>query len=258
MNPVDTWQALDPGDLSRSWGVPLVEAHATISSTSDRAAELATEGAPAWTVVVADAQTAGRGRRGASWHSASGAGLWMSLLVEEQAVPQLPLIVGVAAAEAIESVVAGVSVAVKWPNDLLVDSRKVGGILCERRGGRTVVGLGVNIRRPQGGWGGELDSVAIALAECAGETCSKEVLAGAVLEKLRAALAETDPWGVAAEQLAKRDALSGRFVVTEAEGRGVAAGVTEAGGLLLERPDGTRVEVIAGGVEIVPDPRMRA
>ena len=258
MNQVETWRALDPGDLSRSWGVPLVETHVTIGSTSDRAAELAGEGAPAWTVVVADAQTAGRGRRGAVWQSATGVGLWMSWLGEDHIVAQLPLIVGVAAAEAIESVTSGVGVAVKWPNDLFVGDRKVGGILCEHRSGRTVIGLGVNLRRPPEGWGVALDSVAISLGECTRGVCSKEVLAGAVLSKLRVALAEAEPWASSVERFQKRDALYGRLVVTEAEGKGIAAGVTESGALLLERPDGTRVEVIAGGVEIVPDPRMRA
>jgi biotin-(acetyl-CoA carboxylase) ligase len=139
-----------------------------------------------------------------------------------------------------------------------VGDRKVGGILCEHRSGRTVIGLGVNLRRPPEGWGVALDSVAISLGECTRGVCSKEVLAGAVLSKLRVALAEAEPWASSVERFQKRDALYGRLVVTEAEGKGIAAGVTESGALLLERPDGTRVEVIAGGVEIVPDPRMRA
>jgi biotin-(acetyl-CoA carboxylase) ligase len=120
-----------------------------------------------------------------------------------------------------------------------------------------VIGLGVNLRRPPEGWGVALDSVAISLGECTRGVCSKEVLAGAVLSKLRVALAEAEPWASSVERFQKRDALYGRLVVTEAEGKGIAAGVTESGALLLERPDGTRVEVIAGGVEIVPDPRMR-
>lgn len=117
---------------------------AEVDSTNRLAADLARAGAPDGVVVGADHQTAGRGRRGRRWESRPGRALLVSVVLRP-VPPLVTLAAGVAAAEACEAVAAR-SVALKWPNDLLVDGgTKVGGILCELVGDAAVVGLGVNL-----------------------------------------------------------------------------------------------------------------
>ncbi len=128
------------------WAVHHLE---TTDSTNDVAAALLRQGASARTVVVADRQTAGRGRQGRGFASPAG-GLYASLLVEAE-VADLPAVVvalaGLAAAESIEEAAAVEGVQLKWPNDLWVDGRKVGGILLETADteGPVVVGIGINL-----------------------------------------------------------------------------------------------------------------
>ena len=120
----------------------------------------AAQAAPEGTVVIAEEQTAGRGRRGRTWESSARAGLWWSLLLRPR-VPAdrlgwLPLIVGVGVARGLRSAV-DVEVALKWPNDVVVDGRKLAGILAERLAdGSVVVGVGINVDQvetelPEGG-----------------------------------------------------------------------------------------------------------
>lgn len=109
-------------------------------------------GAPEGTVVVAEEQTAGRGRRGRGWDSAARAGLWWSLLlrptVPVDRIGWLPLVVGVAVARALRAR-AGLDARLKWPNDVLIDDGKVAGILAERLAdGAVVVGVGINVDQP--------------------------------------------------------------------------------------------------------------
>jgi BirA family biotin operon repressor/biotin-[acetyl-CoA-carboxylase] ligase len=122
----------------------------TIGSTNDHAAALGIEGA----VVIADQQTAGRGRRGHSWFSPAGSGLYVSVVLTPATDPQratmlVTMMAGVALAEAIESS-TGVRVTLKWPNDLFIGQRKVGGILAEASGtaapAAVTVGYGINVK----------------------------------------------------------------------------------------------------------------
>ncbi|MDX2193142.1 MAG: biotin--[acetyl-CoA-carboxylase] ligase [Gemmatimonadales bacterium] len=123
-----------------------------VASTQDALHALAEGGAPSGTAVVAAVQGGGRGSRGRAWASPAG-GLWLSVLVREEARPALEglsLRAGLAVAGAIEALPGAPPVALKWPNDLLVGGRKLGGILCEARwsGDRflwAVVGVGVNV-----------------------------------------------------------------------------------------------------------------
>lgn len=132
-----------------------IEHHATIGSTNDRAKQLAADGAPHGTVVVADAQTAGRGQRGHKWHSPAGSGLYVSFIVRPQLparrAPALTLLAAVALREALDQS-CGAATGIKWPNDLLaVDSRKkLAGILVELasegdRIAHAVIGAGINL-----------------------------------------------------------------------------------------------------------------
>ena len=116
---------------------------AELDSTNRLAADLARAGAPDGVVVGADHQTAGRGRRGRTWESRPGASLLVSVILRP-APALVTLAAGVAAAEACEAV-AGVAVGLKWPNDLLLEGAKLGGILSELVGDAAVVGLGLNL-----------------------------------------------------------------------------------------------------------------
>ena len=119
--------------------------HDEVTSTNDLAMELARNGAPSGTLISADVQTAGRGRRGAPWLAPAGSSVLMSLLVRFPALPppaHLAIITGVGAANALRAM--DVPAFIKWPNDLLVDSRKVAGILVETTGDAAVIGVGVN------------------------------------------------------------------------------------------------------------------
>lgn len=256
------WDGRTGPELAALWSVPLVEAHESIGSTNDRASELARSGAARGSVVVAEEQTAGRGRRGSRWQSGAGAGLWMSVVLDpEDARAHLPLLVGVACAEAIEAITGQPSaggagdrdafrVAVKWPNDLLVEGRKVGGILCEAAPAGVVVGVGINVAVPAGGFAAELAGSAVALEMMYRKPLRRSELAGAITRRLLERLQRDGGFGEVRTALEARDALRDRPVVTEQAGAGVARGFDKAGSLVLERPDGSRVPVTAGSVRL--------
>src|SRR5688500_7623604 len=118
------------------------------ASTNDTAAVLAREGAAAPAVVVAGRQTAGRGQRGRCWFSGreSLAATFILPIHPERPLPQLPILTGLAVREALAGLVGEIGLNVKWPNDLELHGRKVAGILCERKNGVDLVGVGINIR----------------------------------------------------------------------------------------------------------------
>jgi BirA family biotin operon repressor/biotin-[acetyl-CoA-carboxylase] ligase len=176
------------GDLAELLGVPKVELYERVGSTLDVAHALAADGAPAGTLVLADEQTAGRGRMGRRWWSEPGAGLWMTLIERPRDAAALGVFavrVGLQLAPALESYVDA-PVRLKWPNDLYLGSRKLGGILVEARWRENVpewvaIGVGINLRNPVG----EARGVGL------GEDVSRiEVLSG-VVPAIRAAAART-------------------------------------------------------------------
>ena len=155
---------------------------ASTPSTNDVARNLMTRGAPPGTVVVAREQRVGRGRLERQWASPPG-GLWFSLVLwpdwDKERPGVLPLTIAVAMAEGLAKSVRNISVGLKWPNDLMVDEKKLGGILMERSGDGLVVGVGVNVN--QSSFAPPLDRLATSLFKVTGETFSLErVLACAV------------------------------------------------------------------------------
>ena len=215
-----------------SWPAP-VEHHDTLSSTSDRLKELARGGAPAWTVVIADEQTAGRGRQGRTWSSPRG-GLYLSVLLRPAfaSAALLPLAAGVAVAEALGNF--GVRAELKWPNDVLVEGRKEAGILAEASSSASalewvVLGIGVNLD-------GRARPAAVAAAVLLRLTVWYDAL-----EKREASVVaawrerSVSWWGQPVEVSAGERRL-----------RGLAHGVDERGALLLELEDGAIVSVLAG------------
>jgi len=146
----------DAATIAARCGVPRVELYGDVTSTLDIAHPLARDGAPEGTLILAERQTAGRGRSGRAWASEGGAGIWMTLVArpcDDAALEVLSLRVGLAAARALEAFTDG-EVRVKWPNDLMLDVGKLGGILIESRWRDervdwVAIGIGINCRVPR-------------------------------------------------------------------------------------------------------------
>ena len=256
MGRLYTWESEPTRAWEHLWSVPHFEAYDALPSTNDRIRALAGEGAAAFSTVIAETQTAGRGRGGKYWESPPGLGLWMSFLLRPagKGAPSLtPLLVGLATARAVELSCPGLHPRIKWPNDVLVEGRKVGGILCEGVGhDAVVVGVGLNIsQRPEdfpSGLRGRATS--LGAGGCPGVVRAE--LAGGVLRQARD-LVEPLPDDLdegLRDELQHRDALAGRTVRTETGQEGTAIGVAKDGALLIET-DGTRHSIRGGGVSVV-------
>lgn len=211
-----------------------------LDSTNQRARELAAGGAPHGTLITAREQSAGRGRQGRSWVGPPGSALLCSVVVRDP--PRLlPLAVGVAVAE-----VAGPQATLKWPNDVLLDGRKVAGILVEGRPQErwAVVGVGLNVAV-------EVDELPAELRQRAGTLGLGREAIEPTLERLMERL---ERWTAATaehvlEAVRARDALEGRHV-RWAEGEGQAAGIDGEGRLIVATADG-QVGLEAGEVHLV-------
>jgi BirA family biotin operon repressor/biotin-[acetyl-CoA-carboxylase] ligase len=227
-------QAATPG-----LGLPRLHLRRT-DSTNTRAREMAAAGAPHGTLVTATEQTSGRGRQGRTWTAPAGRALLCSVIIREP--PRLlPLAAGVAVAE-----VAGPAAEVKWPNDVLVDGRKVAGILVEGRPQErwAVLGIGLN--------------VAVRVDEFPPELRERATTLGlepeAVEPTLARLLAALGRWVAAAEDevlqaVRGRDALRGRRI-RWADGEGVADGIDDGGRLLVNMAERGLVALDAGEVHL--------
>jgi len=232
----------------------------SIGSTNDVAHELAAAGAAEGLLVLADEQTAGRGRLDRSWWAPPGASVLMSLLLRP-ALPahragQLPICLGLAAVEGIEDV-TGLRPALKWPNDVVWDGRKLGGMLTELRadGERleyAVLGLGLNVNvtfdEPAADG---LAATAVSLRMAAGRPVDRAALVIAMLERCEAWYERASSGELLHEAWATRlDTLGRQVVVTLPAGTltGVAVGVTPEGALIVRRLDGTDETIWAGVV----------
>ena len=222
-------------------GTPRVH-YRLIDSTNARARSLALAGAPHGTVVTADEQSAGRGRQGRTWTAPAGRALLGSIVIR-QPVALLPLAAGVAVAEEV-----GSSARLKWPNDVLVDGRKVAGILVEGRPqeGWAVVGIGLNVAVRVTDFPPELRGRAGTLGLSPADI---EPMLTAVLGALEAWISVDAGALVAAVR--ERDALLGR-PLRWAAGQGVGAGIDAGGRLLVETEAGT-VALDAGEVHLLAD-----
>jgi len=246
--PLVVWESL--------WGVPRFEAYLRVRSTNDRIRELASEGAPSFTVVTAEEQTAGRGRNGRRWASAASKGLWISVLLrvpksEERAA--VPILVGLAACRAVERVAPGLAPRIKWPNDVMLGDRKLCGVLCEAgRAEDLVVGVGLNVRHGPMDFPEEVRGAAVSLSMATGGMVSRAALAGDLLRNLRGLLSvgpriEED----VVREIEGRDALRGRRIRVSHGPMGVAAGIDARGRLRLRLASGEVVDVVTGSVSIV-------
>lgn len=225
--------------------------HRSTDSTNERARLLALDGAPHGTLVTADEQTAGRGRQGRQWVAPPGSALLMSLILRDLDERQtlMPLAAAVAVCEAAEEL-ADVACAIKWPNDVWVEGRKLAGILIEGRPQErwVVLGIGVNVHTGREQFPEELrgSATSIAAEAGAGGAPSTEELLTALLGALERRLA--DPPDALLEAWRARDALRGQTIRWQ-HGTGIALGVDADGSLLVETADGTTT-LAAGEVHL--------
>ncbi len=221
-----------------------------LPSTQDALHELAQAGSPAGTAVVAGAQTLGRGSRGREWASPPG-GLWLSVLCRpegEPAMEVLSLRVAMSVAATIERLSPGVALQLKWPNDLMLGGRKLGGILCEARWhgaalGWVAIGLGINVSNPIPD---ALADSAIALA-----TAAPGVAPDALAAPLAAAIAEAgSAQGLLTpeelESFRARDWLRGKRISVPAPG--LVEGIASDGSLLVRTANGSTTRFRSGTV----------
>jgi BirA family biotin operon repressor/biotin-[acetyl-CoA-carboxylase] ligase len=222
-------------------GSPRLHLRAT-DSTNERARALAKAGAPHGTLVTAGEQSSGRGRQGRTWSAPPGRALLMSLVLRE-----LPALLPLAAANAVADV-AGPTATIKWPNDVLLEGRKLAGILVEGRPqeGWAILGIGMNVAVREDDLPSDLRDRAASLHL---EPAAVEPTLAALLAALQRRLDEDDATVVAA--LRERDALHGR-AISWSRGRGVAAGIDDVGRLLVDCDDGTRDALDAGEVHLAP------
>ena len=255
-DPADWSRAADP---SRRIG-HAVEFHAEIPSTNDRARAALAEPGGEGLAVVADLQTAGRGRRGRTWISPAGANLLFSVAWRPAIAPRLAGLLGVAAALAVRdacaSLVPDAGLSLRWPNDLVDGTgRKVAGLLVEtalERGelAEAVVGIGINVNWLPAEMPAEIGGSATSLRDLAGAPVARVLLLGRVLDALDAEARALDRGDSPVERLRAMSWLDGRAVevdtgTTTVAGR--AAGIADDGSLLLDAEVG-RVALSVGEV----------
>jgi BirA family biotin operon repressor/biotin-[acetyl-CoA-carboxylase] ligase len=235
---------------------------ADVDSTNDVAMALAASGAPEGTAVLADAQRAGRGRRGRSWFSPPGAGLYLSMVGRPgRSVPSLSLMTlaaGVAVADAVTATTR-LPIEIKWPNDLVMGRpwRKLGGVLCEAvatgsRVDAVVIGIGLNLRHVD--YPAEIADRATSIEAEWGRVVDRATLVvellGRVGDAVRRLRSSDTTWVSREWRRFGRAGLSGAPVRWQAQGalhRGLARDVDVDGALLVER-DGRVERLVAGEV----------
>lgn len=212
--------------------------------------------------LLAEFQSAGRGRRGRAWSSPFGANLYLSLAWSFAAwprdLPALSLAVGVACARALRRVAPRVAVGLKWPNDLYVQGRKLGGILLEHRGEaggncRVVIGVGINVAM-RAAQAQAIEQAWVSLDEAAGQSVSRNALASALLHELQALLAGYAESGFppCADEWAALDLTRDREIrvkLAEGELQGIGAGLHTDGALRV-LADGRLHLLHAGDVSV--------
>jgi BirA family biotin operon repressor/biotin-[acetyl-CoA-carboxylase] ligase len=231
---------------------------ASVGSTMDVAREEAEGGAPDGMIAVADEQTRGRGRRGRSWVSPPGANLYVTVVLrpDEATARTLAMITPLAVCEAADAV-AGVRSSVKWPNDVLIGGRKVGGVLIDIRFADSeveyaLVGVGINVNFDPEQYD-EISSSATSLKREAGRELSREEVLAAFLERLEKLYTAARRGESAYDAWKSRLETLGRQVTVRLDGgveEGVAEDVDAEGNLLLRRDDGSIVPLAAGDVTL--------
>lgn len=248
--------------MQTCWAGKKVYFYESIGSTNVQARQLAEEEAPHGALIVTDMQTAGRGRRGRSWNSPAGTNIYFTLLLRPGFHPSkasmLTLVMAHAVAAAIEEE-TGLTVGIKWPNDIVIQGKKVCGILTEMSVEQddirhVVIGAGINVRQQD--FAPELAERAVCLDEACGRRVNRCRLLAAVMEAFER---DYEAFEAAGSLMPLRASYDERLInrgrevcVLDPAGeyRGVAQGITDTGELLVELSDGTVQKVFAGEVSV--------
>lgn len=233
-----------------------------IGSTNDRAKELADEGAEHGEVVVAESQTAGRGRRGRRWASPPRKNVYLSVVLRPDLpparAPELTLVASIAVCDALRQ--AGVGAGIKWPNDVLASGRKIAGVLTElaaeaERVHWVVVGMGVNVNARPEDFPEEIRGEATSILIERGQPAPRALFAAACLSALESwfDVHAEEGFGAIRDAWRERNVTLGREVVVAADGREIAGRAEDIddGGALLVRGPGGIERVLAGDVKLV-------
>lgn len=230
--------------------------HDSLGSTMDEARKLAEQGAPEGTVVIAEEQTAGRGRFNRTWVSPRGQNLSFSVLLRPTPaqLPSMNMAATLAVARAVASV-TGRETAVKWPNDVRIDGRKISGILIETaiEAGEVkyaIVGIGVNVNMDPSRFP-EIASIATSVFSETGNKADRTEVLRLVLKNfddlyrtVKGGGSLTQEWAAILETLGRM--VQVRWLDQVVEGK--AESIDEQGNLIIKRPDGSTFTAVAGEV----------
>lgn len=235
-----------------------------VESTNSIGYELLKQGFPSGTVVIADRQTKGKGRLGRRWISPAGKNLYMSFALRPNITPKYATLITLTSVVACTTALrryTEIPVLIKWPNDMLVDHKKVGGILTEMKieGEKikaAVVGIGLNINMVEEDIPDEIREIATSLRICKGEEFSRAMLAAEIIK-------EFDKWYQLLEKKNRKTiidrwmSLSGtigrqvKIVLTDRELIALAEAIDEEGRLIVKLEDGTYEKISAGDVTLL-------
>ena len=238
--------------------IPQIHFFKTVESTNDLLKEKAGEGAPEGTVIAAREQTSGKGRMGRSFFSPGGTGIYMSILLRPRSFSDIDLITpmaAVAAAKSIEKITLK-KAAIKWVNDIYVDSKKVCGILTEsflpdRGGGYVIVGIGINFSEPGGGFPPELKDIAGAVYKNADEKKRAELRDEVIRSFFEIYLSENKKPFI--NEYKNRSFVTGKEItVTDGNSvyRAKALSIDDGCRLLVEKENGEQRLLFSGEISI--------
>ena len=273
MSPSES-QGIPPAPSSAALDIPSVRARLStqrlgaafhyfseLGSTNTRARELAEKGAAEGEIVIAESQTQGRGRLGRRWESPPFTNLYLSFILRPKFppthAPQITLAAGVALVETVGSFLSRPP-AIKWPNDILFDGKKLAGILTEAacdadRVAYVILGIGLNLNYRVDTMPQELRQRATSMAELTGTNVSRESVLARLIQDMDRCYGELEVSGFEAlrPRWEERFALRGRRIQVELGDqrvRGVAHGIDREGALIVEDEHGQRRSVVAGDV----------
>ncbi len=232
-------------------------------STQEEARQRAELDAPEGTLIIAEEQTGGKGRMGRKWFSPSGKGIWMSLILRpQQAIEytsQLTLLTGVAVCRAIRKT-TGLQVGIKWPNDILLNQRKISGILLEsiiedKVVRYCIVGIGISVNVDSEDYPEELKDIATSLKIANGAPVDRTMLIAAVLEEFEMLYKLYNEEGfvpIASLWEALSVTINQEVIINTVHGlrEGIAMGLDPSGALLVDIGMGNIVPVISGDVKL--------
>ncbi|MFD0680884.1 MULTISPECIES: biotin--[acetyl-CoA-carboxylase] ligase [unclassified Paenibacillus] len=236
-----------------------------LGSTQTKAHELAKQGAVEGTLVIAEQQTEGRGRMGRKWHSPKGKGIWMSMILKPriplQFAPQLTLLIAVALCRAIRQVTS-LPAGIKWPNDLLIDGKKISGILSEsiaedEKPLYVIVGVGISANLREDDYSEELKAIATSLQIEAGKLVDRTELLCRFLEELETLYELYHSKGFEPVKLlweALSVSLNRKVRNQSPQGlvEGIAVSLDETGALIVQLEDGSLTKWYSGTIEFIP------